>query len=131
MGVLVETTKHLLDSPLRVQFWYMCARFHAFHDDHAVRHRRRAHSTVEVSPRWNRLLTASLLGSSASYFLISKQKPSRFFTTIVEYFKIFHSINFQWSKSLAGKTFAVYQQSVKNVEVLTMKLLSFMVVLVD
>jgi len=29
---------------------------------------------------------ASLLVSSASYFLISWQKPSRFFTTTVEYF---------------------------------------------
>ena len=48
-------------------------------------HRRRR-ATVEVSPRWNRLLTASSLASPASYFLISWQKPSRFFTTTVEYF---------------------------------------------
>ena len=47
-----------------------------------------------------RALTASLLASSASYFLISWQKPSRFFATTVEYFleyflenfKIFHCV---------------------------------------
>ena len=54
-------------------------------------------------------LSASLLASSASYFLISWKKPSRFFTTTVEYFlkyfKIFHGVNFKRSKSLAGKTF--------------------------
>ena len=44
-------------------------------------HRRRR-PTVEVIPRWNRLLTASLLASSASY---SRQKPSRFFAITVEY----------------------------------------------
>ena len=33
-----------------------------------------------------RALTTSLLASSASYFLISWQKPSRFFATTVEYF---------------------------------------------
>jgi len=61
------------------------------------------------------VLNTSLLASSASYFLISWQKPSRFFATTVEYFlkslleyfKIFHGVNFQ-TKSLAGKTFAVY-----------------------
>ena len=45
-------------------------------------HRRRA--TVEVSSRWKRSLTTSLLASSASYFLISWQKPSRFFATTME-----------------------------------------------
>jgi len=49
-------------------------------------------TTIEVRPRWNKSLTASLLASSASYFLISWQKNlySRFFVTTVEYFlKIF------------------------------------------
>ena len=59
------------------------------------RRRAKVELAVEVSPRWNRPLTASLLVSLASYFLISWQKPSRFFTT-------------KWSKSLAGKTFVVY-----------------------
>ena len=66
-------------------------------------------------------LTASLLASSASYFLISWKKPSRFFATTVEYFleyfKIFHGINLQRSKSLAGKTFGVYEKSAKTAKV--------------
>ena len=50
-----------------------------------------------------------LVASSASYFLISWQKPYRFFATTVEYFlKFFYGINFQRSKSLTGKTFVVY-----------------------
>ena len=75
------------------------------------RHRRRK-ATVEVSPRWNRSQTAFFLAPSAIYFLISWQKPSRWFATTVEYslkyFKIFHGVNFQRSISLAGKTFTVY-----------------------
>ena len=72
--------------------------------------RRRRKATVEVSLKWNlRSLTASSLASSASYFLIAWQKRYRFFATTVEYYlKIFHDVNFQRSKSLAGKTFAVY-----------------------
>ena len=56
-------------------------------------------SQEEKSYSWSesRLLTASLLASSASYFLISWQKPSRFFATTVEYFpQIFQ--NFSWCK---------------------------------
>ena len=71
-------------------------------------HRRRK-ATVEVCPRWNRSQTASFLASSASYFLISWQKPSRWFATTVEYsLKYFMVSNFQRSISLAGKTFTVY-----------------------
>ena len=61
-------------------------------------HRRRA--TVEVSPR---LLTTSLLVSSASYFLISWQKDS---SPLLR--NISRGVNFQRSKSLTRKTFAVY-----------------------
>ena len=71
----------------------------------------KSYSGSESEMKQIRALTASLLASSASYFLISWQKPSRFFATTVEYsleyFKIFHCVNFQRSKSLAGKTFAV------------------------
>ena len=73
----------------------------------------KSYSGSESEMKQIRALTASLLASSASYFLISWQKPSRFFATTVpveyflEYFKIFHGVNFQRSKSLAGKTFAV------------------------
>ena len=42
-------------------------------------------------------LTASLLASSASYFLISWQKPSRFFATTVEYFLEYFKI-YSWCK---------------------------------
>ena len=57
-------------------------------------HRKRK-ATVEVSPRWNRSLTASLLASTN---FISWQKPARFFTITVP------DVNFQCSRSLAGKT---------------------------
>ena len=109
-------------------YWHKCAQISAFQDDHAVTGGdsggeelyswsidtirdttllTQVVSMVEVSP--TRSLTASLLASSASYFLISWQKPSRFFATTVEYFpQIFHGVNFQRSKSLVGKTFAVY-----------------------
>ena len=57
-------------------------------------------------------LTASLFVSFFCKLLISWQKPSRLFATTVEYFlkyvKKFYGVNFQRSKSLAGKTFAVY-----------------------
>ena len=43
-------------------------------------------ATVEVTTRWNRSLTATLLASSASYFLISWQKRSKFFAPTVEYY---------------------------------------------
>ena len=72
----------------------------------------KSYSGSESEVKQIRTLTASLLASSASYFLISRQKPSRFFATTVEYFlkyfKFFHGVNFQRSKSLAGKTFAAY-----------------------
>jgi len=72
----------------------------------------KSYSGSESEVKQIRALTASLLASSASYFLISWQKPSRFFATTVEYFleyfKIFHGVNFQRSKSLAWKIFAVY-----------------------
>ena len=88
-------------------------RFHAFQDDHAV-----TGGEELQSLRWNRPLTTSLSASSANYFLISWQKPSRFFATTVEYFlkyfKIFHSVNFQRNRSLAGKTFTVYWKPRKS-----------------
>jgi len=60
-------------------------RFHAFQDDHAVT------GGEELQWKWVQDETdlrtnASLLASSASCFLISWQKPSRFFATTVEYF---------------------------------------------
>ena len=67
------------------------ARVRRFQDDHAVTERRRA--TVEVSPRWNRLLTTSLLVSSVSYFLISWQKDS---SPLL--WNVSHGVNFQWVK---------------------------------
>ena len=75
-------------------------------------HRRRR-ATVAMSPRWNRSLTASLLAFSASYFLRLGRNPldsSPLLWNIsrLENFKNFHGVNFQQSKSLAGKTFAVY-----------------------
>jgi len=51
------------------QEYTLLTHFHAFQDDHAVTGRRIV--TVEVSPRRNRSITASLLASSPSYFLIS------------------------------------------------------------
>jgi len=85
-------------------------RLHTFQDDNAVTGGEELQLS-EVSPRWKRSLITSLLACSASYFLISWQKPSRFFAStveyFVEYFKIFHGVNFQRNKSLAGKTFAV------------------------
>jgi len=51
-------------------------------------------------------LTSSLLASSASYFLISGRNPLDSSEYFLEYFKIFHCVNFQRSKSLAEKTFA-------------------------
>ena len=55
--------------------------------------RRRAIQLKWVQDKTAGLLTASLLASSASYFLISWQKPSRFFTTTVECFLwIFHGV---------------------------------------
>jgi len=77
-----------------------------------IQSQEKSYSGSESEMKQIHALTASLLASSASYFLISWQKPSRFFATTVEYFleyfKIFHGVNFQRSKSLAGKTFAVY-----------------------
>jgi len=100
ISILGNGQEHIIDTYV--------SRFHAFQDEHAVTGREEL-ATVEVSPRWNRLLTAFFWASSASYFLISWQKPSRFFAIIVEYFsKFFHGVNFQRSKSLAGKTLVVY-----------------------
>jgi len=86
------------------------SRFHAFwaRMTMALSQEEKSYSWSESEMKQIRVpvLTTSLLASSASY---SWQKPSRFFATTVEYFlKIFHSVNFQRSKSLAGKTFAVY-----------------------
>ena len=61
---------------------HKCAQISAFRDDHAVTGGEKLYSWDKTAG----LLTASLLASSASYFLISWQKPSRFFATIVEYF---------------------------------------------
>jgi len=76
------------------------SRFYTFQDD-----REKSYSGSESEMKQICVLTASVLASSASYFLTSWQKPSRFFATTVEYFlqyfKIFH-VNFQRSKSLAG-----------------------------
>ena len=58
---------------------FVCT-FHAFQDDHAV-----TGEELQLK-RWSKSLTASLLASSACYFLISWQKPSRFSATTVEYF---------------------------------------------
>ena len=52
----------------------------------------KSYSGSESEVKQIRALTASLLASSASYFLISWQKPSRFFTTTMEYFLE----NFSW-----------------------------------
>ena len=94
-------------------------------------HRRRA--TVEVNLRWNRLLTASLLASSASYLLISWQKPSRFFATTVEYF--IEYFKFSWchpstwvEQKFSRKNFRGLLKICKHREsFLTIKLLSFTV----
>ena len=53
-----------------------------------------------VSPRWNRSLTASLLASSVSYFLISWQNPLDSSPLL---WNISHGVNFQRSKSYQGK----------------------------
>ena len=66
----------------------------------------RRRSTVEVS---SRSLAASLLASSASYFLISWQKPFRFFATTVEYFleyfRFFMASTFSGAKVFSPWTF--------------------------
>ena len=58
-----------------------------------------------------------LVASSASYFLISWQKPYRFLATVVEYFleyfKFFMASTFSEAKSGLVKTFAVYLKSAK------------------
>ena len=59
-------------------------------------------ATVEVSPRWNRSLTASLLASSASYFLISWQKHYRFFATAVEYLSTSNISKFFMMSTFSG-----------------------------
>ena len=71
----------------------------------------KSYSGSEFEMKQIRALTASLLASSASYFLIYWQKPSRFlpllWNTSSNISKFIHGVNFQRSKSLAGKTFAV------------------------
>jgi len=89
--ILFKTVISILGNG-RVYITGTCAcRFHAFQDDHAVVGGEQP--TVEVSLRWNRSLTSSLLASSASFFLISWQKPSRFFVTAVECFLEFLKIS--------------------------------------
>ena len=67
-------------------------------------HRRRKHgkATVEVSQRWNRWLTASLLASSASCFLIPWQKPSSHYCGTFPL--IFQ--NFSWFQLLEEQKFS-------------------------
>ena len=59
---------------MRIHYWYMCVQISCFPGWPCCHRRRR--TTNEVNLRWNRLLIASLLASSANYFLISWQKPS-------------------------------------------------------
>ena len=58
----------------------------------------KSYSGSESKMKQIRSLIASLLASSAIYFLISWQKPSRFLATTVEYFieyfKSFHGVIF-------------------------------------
>jgi len=82
----------------------------------------------------HRSLTASLLASSVSYFLISWQKPSRFFSTTVEYFleyfKIFHSVNFTVEQKFSRENFRSLLKIRENREsFLTVKPLLFTVCL--
>ena len=95
-------------------------------------HRRRK-ATVAMSPRWNRSLTASLLAFSVSYFLMSWQKPSRFFATAVEYFPAWKFLKFSWCQLSAEQKFSRenFRSLLKIREncksFLTVKLLSFTV----
>ena len=78
------------------------------------------------------LITASVLASSASYFLISSQKPSRFFTTTVEYFLKYFKI-YSWCQLSEEKKFSsenfhgLLKIREKRKSFLTVKLLSFTV----
>jgi len=95
----------------------MCADF-SFPRWPCSHRRRRAIQLKWVQDKTAGSLTASLLASFASYLLISWQKPSRFFATTVKYFpQIFNGVNFQRSKSLVGKTFAIYLKSAKTAKV--------------
>ena len=97
-------------------------------------HRRRR-ATVEVSPRWNRLLTASLLASSASYFLISRQKPldslpllRNISSNILKFFMVQLSVEQKFSR----ENFRSLLKICENHEsFLTVKLLSFMVCVIS
>ena len=62
-------------------------------------HRRRA--TVEVSSRWKRSLTTSLLASSVSYFLISWQNPRHLHGIFPRIFQ-----NFSWCQLSAEQKFS-------------------------
>jgi len=74
--------------------------------------------TMQSSYSWSesemkQIANCFLVSFFCKLLLICWQKPSRFFATTVEYFleynfKIFHGVNFQQSKSLAGKALAVY-----------------------
>jgi len=57
----------------------------------------KSYSGIESEMKQIRALTTSLLASSASYFLISWQKPSRFFATTMEYFLEYFKI-YSWSQ---------------------------------
>ena len=92
-------------------------------------------SVCESEMKQIRMLTASLLASSASYFLISWQKPSRFFATTVEYFleyfKFIHGVRqLSEEQKLSRENFRGLLKIRENHEsFLTVKLLLFTVIL--
>ena len=102
LKIVISIASYSENNWTKVHYWHMCEQISRFPGWPCSHRRRRA--IDEVNLRWKRLLTAFLLAFSANYFLISWQKPTRFFTTTVqyflEYFKFFHGLNFQWSKSL-------------------------------
>jgi len=92
----------------------------------------KSYSGSESEMKQIRTRTASLLASSASYFLISWQKPSRFFTTTVEYFLEYYKI-YSWcqlseEQKFSRENFRSLLKIRENREsFLTVKLLSFTV----
>ena len=90
----------------QLHYKHMCEQISHFQDDHAVT------GGEDLQLKMRQITTASLLAPSASYFLISWQKPSRYSSPLLwntsSNISIFYGVNFQRSKTFARKTFAVH-----------------------